>query len=183
MAEIRTVTTLRRKRDEISASIRLYERQLAQARADLAHITAAIRIFEASGDAAGMVRYVDTHRLFKYREKATLCRVALAKGPMAAPAHALVQGLDAPCQAQRIATRFQCVRCWLYCMENPHRNAIATRSPQTVLEVALHSALEEHRFRERAECTAAALLDGSLMPDAVFQRKYPRASGRDAKIF
>ena len=28
MAEIRTVTTLRRKRDEIAASVRLYERQL-----------------------------------------------------------------------------------------------------------------------------------------------------------
>jgi hypothetical protein len=41
MAEIRTVTTLRRKRDEISASIRLYEKKLEQARADLAHVTAA----------------------------------------------------------------------------------------------------------------------------------------------
>jgi hypothetical protein len=36
MAEIRTVTTLRRKRDEIAASVRLYERQLEQAKADLA---------------------------------------------------------------------------------------------------------------------------------------------------
>lgn len=82
MAEIRTVTTLRRKRDEISASIRLYERQLAQARADLAHVTAAIRIFEASGDVADMARYVDTHRLFKRGEPIALCKQALAKGPM-----------------------------------------------------------------------------------------------------
>ena len=50
MSEIRTVTTLRRKRDEIVSSIRLYERQLEQARADLVHIQAAIRLFEASGD-------------------------------------------------------------------------------------------------------------------------------------
>jgi hypothetical protein len=35
MAEIRAVTTLRRRRDEIAASIRLYEQQLGQARADL----------------------------------------------------------------------------------------------------------------------------------------------------
>jgi tartrate dehydratase alpha subunit/fumarate hydratase class I-like protein len=35
MAEIRTVTTLRRKRDEISASIRMYEKKVAQARAGL----------------------------------------------------------------------------------------------------------------------------------------------------
>jgi hypothetical protein len=83
MSEIRTVTTLRRKRDEISASIRLYERQLGQARADLASVTAAIKIFEASGDPRDMTRYVDTHRLFRYGEMWTLCRAALAKnGPM-----------------------------------------------------------------------------------------------------
>ena len=34
MGEIRTVTTLRYKRDEILASIKLYERQLEQAKAD-----------------------------------------------------------------------------------------------------------------------------------------------------
>src|SRR4051812_36724633 len=81
IAEIRTVTTLRRKRDKISASIRLYEQQLAQARADLAHVTAAIRIFEASGDPKGMPRYVDTHRLFKRGEPIALCKEAKAGGP------------------------------------------------------------------------------------------------------
>jgi hypothetical protein len=68
MAEIRTVTTLRRKRDEIVSSIRIYERQLEQARADLAHIQAAIRLFEASGDPKDIPRYMDLHRLFKRRE-------------------------------------------------------------------------------------------------------------------
>jgi hypothetical protein len=83
MAEIRTVTTLRRKRDEIAASIKMYERQIGQARADLGHVTAAIRIFEASGDTKGMARYVDTHRLFKRGEPMALCREALAaQGPM-----------------------------------------------------------------------------------------------------
>ena len=48
MQETRTVTTLRRKRDEISASIRMYEKKIAQARADLAHVAAAILMFEAS---------------------------------------------------------------------------------------------------------------------------------------
>src|ERR1019366_7940933 len=42
MAEIRTVTTLRSKRAEIIAAIANYEKKLSQARADLAHITAAI---------------------------------------------------------------------------------------------------------------------------------------------
>jgi hypothetical protein len=82
MAEIRTVTTLRAKRDEITNSIRLYERQLAQARADLAHITAAITIFEASGDPANMARHVDVYRLFKRGEQITLCKAALARGPL-----------------------------------------------------------------------------------------------------
>jgi hypothetical protein len=51
MAEIRTVTTLRRKRDEVRKAVRKYERCLDQARADLTHLIAAIAIFEAkSGD-------------------------------------------------------------------------------------------------------------------------------------
>lgn len=82
MAEIRTVTTLRRKRDEISASIRLYERQLAQARADLAHVTAAIRIFEVSGAPGDLARYMDTYRLFKRGEPWAICSEALRKGPL-----------------------------------------------------------------------------------------------------
>jgi hypothetical protein len=81
MAEIRTVTTLRTKRDEILHSIRLYERQLEQARADLAHVTAAIQIFEAGGNAKDMPRYVDVHRLFKRGEPIALCKAALASGP------------------------------------------------------------------------------------------------------
>ena len=81
MSEIRTVTTLRAKRDEIVHSIRLYERQLEQARADLAHFTAAIRLFEASGNAKDMPRYVDTHRLFNRGETWALCQQALADGP------------------------------------------------------------------------------------------------------
>jgi hypothetical protein len=81
MAEIRTVTTLRSKRDEIELSIRLYEGRIKQARADLAHINAAIKIFEASGDPQEMGRYVDTHRLMKRGEPIDLCKEALASGP------------------------------------------------------------------------------------------------------
>ena len=76
MAEIRTVTTLRRKRDEILAVIRLYERQLDQARADLAHVTAAMRIFEAE-DVSKMPAYMDVHRVFAHKEKWPLYEEAL----------------------------------------------------------------------------------------------------------
>jgi hypothetical protein len=82
MAEIRTDTTLRWKRDEISASIRFYERQLPRARAYLADVNASIRIFEASGDTAGMARCVDTHRLFKRKEPIAMFKETLAAGPL-----------------------------------------------------------------------------------------------------
>lgn len=82
MGEIRTVTTLRSKRDEIAASVEKYERLLGQARADLAHIEAAITIFEASGDPKGFPAYVDVHHLFKRGEQTRLFMAALAEGPM-----------------------------------------------------------------------------------------------------
>ncbi len=82
MAEIRTVTTLKGKRDEITRSVASYEKKLAQARADLAQINAAIRIFEAGGDTSGFVApYVDIYRMFKRGEMAAICRDALANGP------------------------------------------------------------------------------------------------------
>jgi hypothetical protein len=81
MCEIRTVTTLRRKRKQIAANIQLYEWQIAQSRADLAHIEAAIAIFAATGSREQMTCYVDTHRLFRRGEPMELCRAALATGP------------------------------------------------------------------------------------------------------
>ncbi len=81
MSEIRTVTTLRSKRDEIQASIKLYEDRIKQARADLAHVTACIKIFEASGDPEDMPRYVDVYRLFARGEPIALCKEALSSGP------------------------------------------------------------------------------------------------------
>jgi hypothetical protein len=81
MSEIRTVTTLRSKREEIVSSIKLYEDRIKQARADLAHVTACIKIFEASGDTQDMPRYVDVYRLFARGEPIALCKEALASGP------------------------------------------------------------------------------------------------------
>jgi hypothetical protein len=57
MGEIRTVTTLKRKAAQIAASIKLYERQIAQAHSDLAHVTAGIGIFAAS---AAKTRHAET---------------------------------------------------------------------------------------------------------------------------
>lgn len=63
------------------ASIVNYEKRLAQARADLSHINAAISIFEASGDPKGFPAYVDIHRLLKRGEAWGLCKQALVNGP------------------------------------------------------------------------------------------------------
>ena len=98
MAEIRTVTTLRSKRAEILASITQYEKRIAQARADLAHVSACIAIFEASGEPEEISSYVDTHRLFARGEMMALCREALASGPKTTKELALhvmaAKGLD-----------------------------------------------------------------------------------------
>jgi hypothetical protein len=83
VGEIRTVTTLRSKREEIAATIAAYERKLGQAQADLAHITAAIKIFKASGDPADMSRYVDVRRIFRRNEISEVCKAAIAQeGPL-----------------------------------------------------------------------------------------------------
>ena len=83
MTEIRTVTTLTSKRDEIESAITNYEARLAQARADMSHINAVISIFEASGDRDATKAYTDIHRLFRRGELVTICKAALAEhGPM-----------------------------------------------------------------------------------------------------
>ena len=83
MTEIRTLTTLTAKRDEIERSIANYEARLEQARSDLAHINAVITIFAASGDRDSTTAYVDIHRLFDRGELTTVCKATLAAhGPM-----------------------------------------------------------------------------------------------------
>jgi hypothetical protein len=99
MAESRTAETLKRKRDEIARSIASYEKKLAQARSDLAHINAAITIFAAGGDGGFVAPYVDIYRLFKRGEMAAISREALRDGPQNTRQLALrimkAKGLDA----------------------------------------------------------------------------------------
>jgi hypothetical protein len=89
-------TTLRYKRAEIEKAIA--EKRIAQATSDLAHINAAIAIFEASGDSKGFPAYVDVHRLFKRGEPMALCKQALAEGrrpPASLPLYVMkAKGLD-----------------------------------------------------------------------------------------
>lgn len=82
MSESSAVQILRNKRDEIAAAIANYEKRLAQARSDLAHVNAAITIFEASGERADLPPYVDVHRILARGEAMRLCKEALAEGAL-----------------------------------------------------------------------------------------------------
>jgi hypothetical protein len=116
MTEIRTATTLEAKRTEIRNTIAHYERLLVQARSDLAHITACIRLFDVAGeDRRTIPPYADLHRIFKYRELGSLCHQSLAKnGPQDTTELAAfvmnVKGLDEGDRAMRKAIAYRVVQ-------------------------------------------------------------------------
>jgi hypothetical protein len=83
MADPIVVMGLRRKRDQISGIIAGYERKIKEARADLAHVTAALRLFEVTGEASELPPYIDLNRLLKRGETTAICMRALAdEGPL-----------------------------------------------------------------------------------------------------
>ena len=54
-----------------------YGVKLREAQADLAHVLAMLRLFEASGEPADFPAYIDLNRVFRRRETTTLCIAAL----------------------------------------------------------------------------------------------------------
>jgi len=83
MAESQTLVVLRNKRDEIERAIANYEKKIEAAKLDLAHVNATLRIFESPEGRTEFPVYVDTLRLFRRGEIATLCKRARAKeGPL-----------------------------------------------------------------------------------------------------
>ena len=75
------IATLKAKRNDIEASIKLYEQKAEQARRDLAHVNATLAIF-ATNDPADVRAYTDTSRLFRRGELWTLCVASLKEhGP------------------------------------------------------------------------------------------------------
>lgn len=69
MAEIRTVATLGSNRVEIRNTFAEYERRLAQPRADLASVTAWIRLFDLEDVTSCRIPpYGGVHRLNRHRE-------------------------------------------------------------------------------------------------------------------
>ena len=83
MADPHSISILRRKRDDIRDAIAAYEARLAQAQADLAHVNAALRLFEATGNPIDFPAYVDINRVLRRGETTKICFAALAEeGPM-----------------------------------------------------------------------------------------------------
>lgn len=81
MADPHILTTLRRKRDEMEAAIRAYEKKTEALRRDLAHVNATLRLFELNGEQEVFPVHMDLNRIFKRFEIGRLCHEALAAAP------------------------------------------------------------------------------------------------------
>lgn len=81
MADPHILTTLRRKRDQMEAAIRAYEKKTEALRRDLAHVNATLRMFELNGEHEVFPVHMDLTRLFKRFEIGRLCHEALAAAP------------------------------------------------------------------------------------------------------
>jgi hypothetical protein len=77
MSEPIAVLALRRKRDQISGTIAHYERLIREAEHDLAHVNAALRLFEVTGEACDLPPYVDLNRLLSIARPT--CRSSIPK--------------------------------------------------------------------------------------------------------
>jgi hypothetical protein len=73
MAESSTITTLRTKRDQIEGLIAHLEDRIKEARTDLAHVNATLRLFEMDGGARESVRaYMNLNRVSPRGEVAVM---------------------------------------------------------------------------------------------------------------
>jgi hypothetical protein len=75
------INTLQSKADELTGYIAKLERDLDHARKDLAHVRAAMVLFEAPRE-NGQPAYMNVNALFRRRELGALCKEALANGPL-----------------------------------------------------------------------------------------------------
>jgi hypothetical protein len=81
MSEPQVITTLTTKAEMLASLIGKLEVDLEQARADLAHVVATVRLFEAPQDGEAFPSHMNLDRLFRRQEIGKLCHQALADGP------------------------------------------------------------------------------------------------------
>lgn len=78
-----SVFMLRRKRNQIRDTIANYEAKLREARADLSHVLATLRLYEVSGEPSDFTPYFDLNRVFARGETTAFCIATLkAEGPL-----------------------------------------------------------------------------------------------------
>lgn len=83
MADPHVISGLKRKRDEIENAIAAYTKKLEAAKRDLAHVNAALRMFQVEGERLEFPAYMDTYRLFRRGEIFAICNAALTEeGPL-----------------------------------------------------------------------------------------------------
>ena len=100
MSEPIAVLALRRKCDQISVTIAHYERLIREVEHDLAHVNAALRLFEVTGEASDLPPYVDLNHLLRRGETTRICMEALAKEGPLARRHARFSPPDLVCRCQ-----------------------------------------------------------------------------------
>ena len=81
MAEPHVLSTLKTKRAEIEAHIHLAEKRLKQAKHDLAHVNATIRLFEARTEPRQFPAYVRLTTIFKRGEITRYIQAAAEASP------------------------------------------------------------------------------------------------------
>jgi len=75
------IHTLRTKATRLESHIGKLTRDLEQARSDLSHVNATIRLFEVPQEGEAFPALMNLDRLFKRREVGDLCHEALQAGP------------------------------------------------------------------------------------------------------
>ncbi len=81
MAEPQVLSTLKRKQSDIQSYIRALEKRVEQAKHDLAHVNATIRLFEVGDDPPQFPVHVNFKGLYRKGELTRLCLEALESLP------------------------------------------------------------------------------------------------------
>jgi hypothetical protein len=81
MIGIRTVTTLRRKREEIRRKIHRLRRKAIPGQDGLSYVSAGIATFQGVSEGTPLPPYVDVHRVFAHCELMDLAKRPFAERP------------------------------------------------------------------------------------------------------
>jgi hypothetical protein len=115
MADPQVLNTLHAKRQDIEGYIADLERRIEEARSDLAHVLATIRLF-AGEDGERVTAYMNLTRLFPRNELPRLAREALEAAPDGIDTRAIAlhvieaKGLDASDRHLRKAVAYKIVQ-------------------------------------------------------------------------